>query len=93
MGTNNALPSLSGANPLELVVYAREGCHLCEDMISALRQRQARQCFSFQVIDVDTDQALRSRYGERVPVLVAGDMEICHYHLDPAAFGKLFPSG
>jgi glutaredoxin len=93
MATSKLAPSLSGANPPELVVYGREGCHLCEDMISALRQCQAERCFSFQVIDVDTDPVLRSRYGDRVPVLVAGDKEICHYHLDPVAFGKLFPSG
>jgi|SRR5690242_21358417 len=78
--------------PPELIVYAREGCHLCEDMISTLRQRQEHQHFSFKVIDVDEDVVLRSQYGERVPVLVADGKEVCHYHLDPVAFGKLFPS-
>jgi thioredoxin reductase (NADPH) len=26
---------------------------------------------------------LETRYGEWVPVLMAGEEEICHYHLDP----------
>jgi CO dehydrogenase nickel-insertion accessory protein CooC1 len=66
-----------------LRVYAREQCHLCEDMIAALRELQARHPFHLDVIDVDGDDNLRLRYGVRVPVLVAGDgEEICQYHLD-----------
>ena len=79
-GTPGSLP---GDRPLELRVYAREHCHLCEDMIAALRELQARHPFHFDVIDVDSDDDLRMRYGVRVPVLVAGSgEEICHYHLD-----------
>jgi Glutaredoxin-like domain (DUF836) len=69
--------------PSGLRVYAREQCHLCEDMIAALRELQAQRPFNLDVIDVDGDDNLRSRYGVRVPVLVAGDgEEICQYHLD-----------
>jgi hypothetical protein len=69
--------------PIELMVYAREHCHLCENMIASLRNLQAKLRFRFDVTDVDSDDELRLRYGERVPVLVAqrGE-EICHYHLD-----------
>jgi len=34
------------------------------------------------VIDVDTDPALEARYDELVPVLLHGDIELCHYFLD-----------
>ena len=68
---------------MELMVYARQHCHLCEDMIAALRDLQARLRFRLEVTDVDSDNDLRLRYGERVPVLVAArGEEICHYHLD-----------
>jgi hypothetical protein len=73
---------------MELMVYAREHCHLCENMIAALRNLQAKLQFRFDVKDVDSDDELRLRYGERVPVLVAqGGEEICHYHLDLNALG------
>ena len=80
-------PGALGALPcdriLELRVYAREHCHLCADMIAALGELQARHPFHLDVIDVDSDDDLRTRYGVRVPVLVAGSgEEICHYHLD-----------
>jgi hypothetical protein len=73
-----------------LVVYGREDCHLCRDMIVALRERQARLCFDFEVVDVDGDDNLRSRYGGRVPVLMAGGEEICHYYFNPAALDAYF---
>jgi hypothetical protein len=41
---------------------------------------------AFEEFDVDTDPALASRYGGRVPVLTdAVGIEICHYRLDRAA--------
>lgn len=76
--------------PVVLTVYGREHCHLCEDMIAALRELQARLSFHLEVIDVDTDGDLRLRYGEHVPVLLADGEEICHYHLDPIALDAYF---
>jgi thioredoxin reductase (NADPH) len=35
-----------------------------------------------EVLDVDADEALETRWGELVPVLLHGDTELCHYFLD-----------
>jgi len=43
---------------------------------------QQQYCFSLNVVDIDADSYLKLRYGERVPVLAAGDMDICYYHLN-----------
>lgn len=53
-------------------------------MIAGLRALQAAACFELEVVDVDRDPALEARYGERVPVLAAAGVELCHIHLDPA---------
>jgi hypothetical protein len=53
-------------------------------MIAGLRTLQAGVRFELDIIDVDTDPALESRYGERVPVLVCTEGELCHYHLATA---------
>jgi hypothetical protein len=53
-------------------------------MIAGLRELQAGVPFELEIIDVDSDPTLESRYGERVPVLVGSAGEICHYHLDTA---------
>jgi thiol-disulfide isomerase/thioredoxin len=76
--------------PVLLTVYGREHCHLCEDMIAALQKLRASYPFRLEVIDVDSDTDLQSRYGQRVPVLMAEDKEICHYHLNLNAFARIF---
>ena len=53
-------------------------------MIAGLRILQAGVSFEFEVVDVDADPALESRFGELVPVLAAAGVELCHYHLDIA---------
>jgi thiol-disulfide isomerase/thioredoxin len=76
--------------PVLLTVYGREHCHLCQDMIAALQKLRASYPFRLEVIDVDSDTDLQSRYGQRVPVLMAEDKEICHYHLNLNAFARIF---
>ncbi len=66
----------------ELILYYREGCHLCEAMLQALRGLQLQLGFELQLVDVDRDPELLRRYDEWVPVLCMGAREICHYQLD-----------
>lgn len=70
-----------------LIVYGREECHLCQDMILALQNLQKQVSFDFRVIDIDSDPDLITLYGEKIPALVssADNQEICHYFLDLAA--------
>lgn len=68
-----------------LTLYSRTWCHLCDDMRSGLQTLQSGLAFELIVIDVDSDPALEQRFGEWVPVLMHGDRELCHYHLDSAA--------
>jgi hypothetical protein len=37
-----------------------------------------------ELIDVDSDPALEARWGDKVPVLLDGDRELCRYRLDAA---------
>jgi len=76
------MPTDAGATTL--TVYSRSYCHLCDDMIAGLRVLQARFRFSVEVLDVDSDAALESRYGEDVPVLAHGSRELCRHRLDGA---------
>jgi len=68
------------------VLYSRSWCHLCEDMLAALRKRMARAGlpYTIDVVDVDADPALVARCDELVPLLFAGGQELCHYFLDEA---------
>jgi glutaredoxin len=65
-----------------LTVLSRPYCHLCEDLIAALKQYQGRYDFEIEVVDVDGDPRLEEKWGDKVPVLLDGERELCHYFLD-----------
>lgn len=66
----------------KLTVLSRDYCHLCEELITALKRFQGRYDFDIEVVDVDADPRLEEKWGDKVPVLLDGDLEICHYFLD-----------
>ena len=71
------------ANPLTL--YSRRGCHLCEDMENLLPAYLEGAGLSFDIVYIDDIKDLENQYGTLVPVLKAGEREICHYFLDVKA--------
>lgn len=74
----------SQVEPRKLIVYGREGCHLCEEMIASLRVLQKKIWFELEVINIDENEHLTRLYNDRVPVLFAvnENKELCHYFLD-----------
>ena len=78
-------PSPGGPVPgPALVLYVREGCHLCDDFLVALAQDLGAAAEGLAVRDVDTDPDLALRYGTRVPVLAAAGSVICEGRYDRA---------
>lgn len=67
---------------IELTLISRSYCHLCHDMEAALAPLADQFGASVRVVDVDADPALEAKYDELVPVLLHGDIELCHYFLD-----------
>jgi hypothetical protein len=62
--------------------YARDGCELCEearaDLQAALEDRVKRgdPVARVRVVDIDADAALKTRYGDVVPVLALNGVEL-----------------
>ncbi len=69
----------------QFTVLSRDYCHLCHEMVDALRPLAEQYGWTVEVVDVDAHPALVERWDELVPVLLHGDTELCHYHLDAAA--------
>lgn len=67
---------------MRLTLYVRRDCHLCAEMHRELLAWNSQSSFSVDLVDIDSDADLADRYGLKVPVLVGGDEEICHYFLD-----------
>ena len=62
-------------------------------MRAALEPWRARLGLELEEVDVDEDPALEARLGEKVPVLMGGSDEICHYHFDEDAFKRCLGLG
>ncbi|HRP94929.1 MAG TPA: glutaredoxin family protein [Rhodocyclaceae bacterium] len=74
---------MSGARAF--TVMSRQWCHLCHDLLEQLAPIAAELGWSVEVFDVDEHPELEARWDELVPVLLVGETELCHYHLDEAA--------
>jgi hypothetical protein len=59
-------------------------------MVLELERLKPELCFEYSVRDVDDDPVLVSRYGSRVPVLVAGARELCCFFLDERSLREYF---
>ena len=70
----------------EVVVYSREGCHLCDVVKDTLKQMEGEAEFRWQVVDIDDDPELREKYNEEVPVVFIDGRKAFKYHMDGRQF-------
>lgn len=68
------------------ILYSRSYCHLCDDMLLALRD-MCGQGVPVELVDVDLDAELIERYDELVPVLIGVEdghppRQLCNYFLN-----------
>lgn len=66
-------------------VYSRADCSLCERMLDELAELLGPEAAAaVQVVDIEGQPELESRYGSRIPVLTADDEFVCAYRVDVA---------
>ncbi|HTU27632.1 MAG TPA: glutaredoxin family protein [Pirellulales bacterium] len=73
----------------DVLVYTRQGCHLCEQAEQLLR----RHGLTPRLVDVDADPALRERYNECVPVVVIDGRERFRGRIDERLLRRLLVGG
>ncbi len=82
-------------NP-RFILYSRSYCHLCDDLLAALRLLVGDEV-GIKVVDIDLQPELVQRYDELVPVLMGcrdgePDQQLCHYFLDENAVKSFLSS-
>lgn len=70
----------------EVILYSREGCHLCDVVKETLAKLDGSANFRWQMIDIDTDPVLRERYNEEVPVVFIDGRKAFKYRMEPQQF-------
>ncbi len=88
MNKKNSEEIISNSNTL--IVYYRQGCHLCEQMLVSLYQQQimhqSRVEFEIEIIDIDDDPELLQQYNIDVPVVMYQDEVIFYHFFDEKEF-------
>jgi hypothetical protein len=64
-----------------IVVYSRQGCHLCEELIEELSPL-VRGRLELEIRDIDSDPAWHERFWQDIPVVEYRGEEICRHFLD-----------
>ncbi|MFZ2490600.1 MAG: glutaredoxin family protein [Thermoanaerobaculia bacterium] len=73
---------------VEVVLYTRAACSLCEKALAAIHDATMRHGLSIALaeIDVDYDLDLLTRFNDHVPVVYIAGREAFRHHVDADAF-------
>lgn len=71
-----------------VILYTRPGCHLCEE---AKQEMLAANCageYTLEEVNIETDAALKERYGWEIPVIVINGVKAFKYRLTADEFKR-----
>ncbi len=71
-----------------VILYTRPGCHLCEE---AKQEMLAAGCageYTFEEVNIETEAALKERYGWEIPVIVINGVKAFKYRLTADEFKR-----
>jgi Glutaredoxin-like domain (DUF836) len=74
---------------VDVVLYARAGCHLCDVARGVILSQRARTPFAFREVDIDTSDRLTRDYGIRIPVVTVNGVERFEIAVDAEALARL----
>ena len=71
---------------IEVTIYSRSNCHLCDVALGVLEE--FRQEFNFQIVKILIDESpeLEEKYGEQVPVILINNQPHDFFRVDTERF-------
>jgi glutaredoxin len=79
---------LAVASPLDVTLYTRPGCHLCEEAKVQIAPVLAKAGARLREVNIDDDPVLRERYNVDVPVIFLGARKVAKHRVDLAQFRR-----
>jgi glutaredoxin len=79
---------LALAKPLDVTLYTRPGCHLCEEAKAQIDPLLRRAGARLREVNIDADATLRDRYDYDVPVIFLGARKVAKHRVDLEQFRK-----
>ncbi|NHN55323.1 glutaredoxin family protein [Calidifontibacter sp. DB0510] len=73
---------------MQVTLYSREGCHLCEEALEVVRAECTAAGVPWQVVDIADDPVLQQRYAELIPVVLVDGREVGHWRIEVSALRR-----
>jgi glutaredoxin len=71
---------------IEVTVYSRSNCHLCEVALEVIDEIRNEYEFTITKILIDGNAELEEKYGEQVPVILINNQQHDFFRVDPERF-------
>ena len=72
---------LAAAGALDVTLYTRPGCHLCEEAKIVMAPLLAEFGARLREVNIDDDAVLRARYDYDVPVIFLGARKVAKHRV------------
>ncbi len=79
---------LATAHALEVTVYSRPGCHLCDEAKAVMQPLLNEFGGVLREVNIDKDTELAERYGWDIPVVFIGQHKAAKHRVDPRQFRR-----
>lgn len=79
---------LAGAQALDVTLYSRPGCHLCEAAKAAIEPLLTEFAAPLREVNIDNDAVLTERYGWDIPVIFIGSRKAAKHRVNVKQFRR-----
>ena len=78
----------ASAHPLEVTLYTRPGCHLCEEAKALVQPLLDEFGATLREVNIDEHAELIERYGWDIPVIFIGGHKAAKHRVDVRQFRR-----
>jgi glutaredoxin len=79
---------LAQCGPRDITLYARPGCHLCDEAKAVIAPLLREFGAVLHEINIDEDPVLKERYGLDIPVIFIGKRKAAKHRVELAQFRR-----
>jgi len=79
---------LAAAKPLEVTLYTRPGCHLCEEAKAVMEPLLVEFGAKLREVNIEGDVMLTERYGWDIPVVFIGSRKAAKHRIEREQFRR-----
>ena len=73
-------------NKVEVIVYSRPGCHLCDEAKAVMENAGCSESFSLSEVNIESDPELLRKYKYDIPVVMIDGVESFRHRVDGEEF-------